>query len=150
MKNDKEQKYNMKILELTLKKQWYDMILSGEKKEEYREIKEYWATRFLYKIPVPWGGNFTPMNDLLNGDFEFKGWEKFTGGAPVFKKFDIIRFRNGYGSQAPSFLIEVKELKISKGKTEWGAEPGEIYFTFILGDFIQVLNLDDENFNSEY
>ena len=28
------------MLTLPIKKQWYDMILSGEKKEEYREIKE--------------------------------------------------------------------------------------------------------------
>lgn len=31
---------------LPLKKKWFDMIASGEKKEEYREIKEYWRTRF--------------------------------------------------------------------------------------------------------
>jgi len=37
----------MKILHLTLKKQWFDMILSGEKKEEYREIKPYWSNRFI-------------------------------------------------------------------------------------------------------
>lgn len=35
----------MKVLHLTLKKQWFDMILSGEKKEEYREIKDYWTNR---------------------------------------------------------------------------------------------------------
>ena len=29
----------MKYLHLTLKKNWFDLILSGEKKEEYREIK---------------------------------------------------------------------------------------------------------------
>ncbi len=34
-----------KILHLTLKKKWFDMILSGEKKEEYREIKPYWDKR---------------------------------------------------------------------------------------------------------
>ena len=34
-----------KILHLTLKKKWFDMILSGEKKEEYREIKDYWIKR---------------------------------------------------------------------------------------------------------
>ena len=32
---------------LTLKKQWFDMILSGVKKEEYRDIKPYWEKRFL-------------------------------------------------------------------------------------------------------
>ena len=32
---------------LTLKKQWFDMIASGEKKEEYREIKDYWWMRLV-------------------------------------------------------------------------------------------------------
>ena len=35
----------MKILYLTLKKKWFDMVLSGEKKDEYREIKPYWSKR---------------------------------------------------------------------------------------------------------
>ena len=35
----------MKILYLTLKKKWFDMILSGAKKEEYREVKPYWNGR---------------------------------------------------------------------------------------------------------
>ncbi|XCN71888.1 MAG: ASCH domain-containing protein [Candidatus Electrothrix aestuarii] len=35
-----------KVLHLTLKKQWFDMIASGEKVEEYREVKSYWINRF--------------------------------------------------------------------------------------------------------
>ncbi len=35
----------MKVLHLTLKKKWFDMIESGEKVEEYREVKPYWVTR---------------------------------------------------------------------------------------------------------
>ena len=35
----------MRVLHLTLKKQWFDMIASGRKLEEYREIKPYWETR---------------------------------------------------------------------------------------------------------
>ena len=34
------------MLILPIKKKWYDMILSGEKKEEYREIKPYYTSRF--------------------------------------------------------------------------------------------------------
>jgi hypothetical protein len=37
----------MKILELPLKKEWYNMIESGEKREEYREIKPYWSKRIV-------------------------------------------------------------------------------------------------------
>jgi hypothetical protein len=35
----------MNILHLTLKKKWFDLIVSGIKKEEYREIKPYWDKR---------------------------------------------------------------------------------------------------------
>ena len=34
-------------LHLPLKAKWYDMIESGEKKEEYRENKPYWAKRII-------------------------------------------------------------------------------------------------------
>ncbi len=36
-------------LHLTLKKKWFDMIFSGEKKEEYRDIKPYYNLRLLGK-----------------------------------------------------------------------------------------------------
>ena len=36
-----------KVLTLTIDKQWFDMVVSGEKKEEYRIIKGYWAKRLL-------------------------------------------------------------------------------------------------------
>jgi len=35
----------MRRLHLTLKKQWFDMIASGKKVEEYREIKPHWQKR---------------------------------------------------------------------------------------------------------
>ena len=38
------------VLHLTLKKYWFDMIKSGIKKEEYREIKDYWVKR-LFRFP---------------------------------------------------------------------------------------------------
>jgi hypothetical protein len=34
-----------KVLHLTLKKIWFDAILYGEKKVEYRDHKPYWKTR---------------------------------------------------------------------------------------------------------
>ncbi|MDY0292554.1 MAG: hypothetical protein RBR02_09500 [Desulfuromonadaceae bacterium] len=33
------------MLTLPIKKKWFDMIASGEKKEEYREKTDYWAVR---------------------------------------------------------------------------------------------------------
>lgn len=37
----------MKILDLPLMFVWYDMIYSGEKLEEYREIKHHWIKRIM-------------------------------------------------------------------------------------------------------
>lgn len=37
-----------KVLTLTVSKEWFDMIVAGEKKEEYREIKMYWLKRLFY------------------------------------------------------------------------------------------------------
>jgi RPA family protein len=40
----------MKTLHLNLHKKWFDMILSGEKKEEYRDSTNYWKKRIYDKI----------------------------------------------------------------------------------------------------
>ena len=39
----------MKILTLNLNKEYFDEILFGNKKEEYREVKEYWTKRLKQK-----------------------------------------------------------------------------------------------------
>ena len=39
----------MDILQLTLKKQWFDLIASGDKRFEYREYKPHWWSRLLGK-----------------------------------------------------------------------------------------------------
>ena len=40
----------MRVLHLTIKKKWFDMIINHGKSEEYREIKLYWQKR-LYSKP---------------------------------------------------------------------------------------------------
>lgn len=40
---------NTKELHLVLKHKWYDMIASGEKKVEYRELKDYYRKKFYNK-----------------------------------------------------------------------------------------------------
>jgi hypothetical protein len=126
----------MKVLHLTLKKKWFDMIASGEKKEEYREIKAFWSTRLLYKIPVPWGGFLSAWRDIIEEDYEFKAWSKFTGNAPVFEKFEAVMFRNGYRKDSPSMTFNLRLICIQDGKSEWGAEPGKKYFVIKLGERI--------------
>lgn len=107
----------MKVLHLTLKKKWFDMIASGEKKEEYRELKDYWGYRLCYKAPVPSGGYLTKWQKLRTGDKECLRSDFM----PNFEKFDIVRFRNGYGKNAPVIEVECNGIEIGDGKPEWGA-----------------------------
>jgi len=41
------------VLHLTLKKEWFDKIVSGEKTEEYRELKPYWYKRLVHPNGAP-------------------------------------------------------------------------------------------------
>ena len=89
------------LLRLTIKKKWFEMILSGEKKEEYRELKFYWADRLMGGFSSTYG-----YIDELN---------------PNFKNFDAIEFRNGYAIKSPTIIVECKGIEIGVGKSEWGA-----------------------------
>lgn len=95
----------MEILHLTLKKKWFDMILSGEKTEDYRSIKPYWNIRLSKK------------------------------------KYTHIKFINGYGSDKPAILIELKEILRSLGIIEWGAPEAEQVYILRLGKIIKEFNL---------
>jgi hypothetical protein len=99
----------MKTLHLNLTKKWFDMILSGEKKEEYREITDYWIRRLLCK----------------------KGMNHY-----ILKNFDTITFSNGYSKNRRQFAIEIKDFRIKEGREDWGAEKGEKYFVIELGKLI--------------
>lgn len=86
----------MKILHLTIKKKWFDMI-PDIKSEEYREIKNYWIKRFknfnydaiqftnggYHGKDLPW--KLIESNGILTGIGETK-W-----GAPEDKKVFILK-----------------------------------------------------------
>ena len=95
------------MLTLPIKKKWFDMIKSGVKKEEYREIKPYYDSRF-YHLKV----------ELIIDGKEYSMYVE----SPRY-----IIFRNGYSSNSPSIKCEV-EISTGFGKEEWGAEPNKEYF----------------------
>ena len=92
------------------------MILSGEKKEEYREIKPYYETRFtryfLGDTSLLVGGKKGTLNEWLLTDIKF---------------CKPVKFRNGYSTKSPYFIAKC-QLTIGKGKPEWGADPGKEYY----------------------
>lgn len=96
------------MLILPIKKKWFDMILSGEKKEEYREIKPYYRSR------------------LHNEGFLDQH------GLPTLYQGQVL-FRNGYAGNSPSFKA-LCSLDVRTGRTEWGAEEGKDYYILKICD----------------
>ena len=97
------------MLTLTIKKEWFDMICSGEKKEEYRDISQYYSRRFA----------------------RYLGWKTINGQKK--KEEFFCRLRNGYDITSPSVVIRCTVSR-GYGRPEWGAEPGKHYYVLsILG-----------------
>ena len=130
----------MKILHLTLKKKWFELIKSGVKKEEYREIKPYWIVRLFDFIEPMEGYVFQEMFDDLIDPFDnHTGLKDLMDYFKVrFKDFTHVKFKNGYKKDAPSFIINIKNIRIAKGKKELGAEENKYYFVIYLGDEIKI------------
>lgn len=103
-----------KILYLTLKKKWFDMILSGEKKEEYREIKPFWDKRLIKS-----SGN----------------------GNTVYHAFTHIIFTNGYEPDSPQFKIECKSISPGSGQFVWGSDPRDCVYVIELGNILWTKNI---------
>jgi hypothetical protein len=100
-----------RILHLTLKKNWFDLIASGVKKEEYREIKPFWAVRLLVKY------TYKGMWPLIYNPATFR-----------YKEYDEIHFRNGYGKNAPLLVVEWKGCDIGPAVPEWSDNwPGNVF-----------------------
>lgn len=124
-KNYEENEEKMKTLTLSLKKQWFDMIKAGVKKEEYRrfgsvpkgllELKEihkilYWNIRLIKEI------------------FLEKGKDQCTYR---FNHFDLLVFTLGYPPKSNTerrLTFKNPKIRIGTGRPEWGAEPGKMYF----------------------
>ena len=95
------------MLTLPIKKKWFDMIVSGEKKEEYREIKPYYDSRFFHLIA---------KEIIPEKEYSLK-----------IETITKVKFRNGYSKNSPSIVCNV-EITTGYGKAEWGAEPNKEYF----------------------
>lgn len=94
------------MLTLPIKKKWFNMILSGEKTEEYREIKPYYTSRFrkIWGYPAYWGEHH---------------W---------------IILSNGYSGDSPRLYVDCT-LSTKTGKPEWGAEPNKKYYVLTIHQF---------------
>ena len=97
---------SQKMLILPMKKKWFDMVLSGEKKQEFREYKPYWESRV---------ANWEAVNRVPSS------------ARVLFLEVDFNRmlpilFVNGYGAKAPRFIgwCSGYSVRSTVRHKEWG------------------------------
>lgn len=104
-------------LHLTLKKEWFDLIAAGVKKEEYREVKPYWIKRL------------TGLNKI----YLSPGWCSL----PPCK---CIEFRNGYKPDSPRVVVQWLGLEVGTPNPDWFPKDGDLeenVFILKLGKIIK-------------
>lgn len=124
-------------LRLSLKTKWFEMTKSGIKKEDYREINEYWVKRFFHhkesKLTTE-----EIVRYILN--YKYYGYVEvgviFTYHDLSFKEFEQNVMTLGYpknGDAERILKLEHKGIEIRTGNPDWGAEPNKLYFVIMHG-----------------
>ena len=131
------------VLNLILKKIYYEMIHDEIKKEEYREIKPYWIKRLFMlnpehpdnnktkslniseKLLSKWRDNSLEISTLINDE------------TIIPKGFTHVCFRRGY-TNSPLF-VRLKDIKVGIGNPQWGAPKDKPVFILKLGEIEDIL-----------
>ena len=96
---------NKKVLTLTVSKEWFGMIVSGEKNEEYRVIKPYWASRLVNQQAESGEVLFDEFGDYCR-----------VIGKLEYKPYTHVLFINGYRKDSPRIEKEIESITIGKPK----------------------------------
>lgn len=91
----------MEILTLSIKQKFFNEILAGEKKKEYREIR--------------------PNSQAKYCDLDEEGFCKEIDGVLQARKYDAIKFLTGeYKGKRPYAIVEVEKAEIELLENEKG------------------------------
>lgn len=82
----------MKVLNLIIKQKFFDEIIAGTKKQEFREIR--------------------PNTEKKYCEIDEDGFVKEIDGVLIPRKYDAIQFYVGYNKDRDSALVEVKGANI--------------------------------------
>jgi len=115
----------MSVLCLTLKKKWYDAIVHGDKREEYREIKDYWTRRLLGAVIKQLNPKQVVeffQHSILQQD-PFQIWKR---------QYTEVEFRDGYGKDARKARFYWHGLEVGTPKKGWCEQGDEEKTVYII------------------
>lgn len=88
-----------KVLNLVVTKKWFNMIVTGTKNEEYREIKPYWIKRLTTNCEVAY--------DVAAETY---------CGEVLYRPYTHVLFSAGYSKDRPSIEKEIEYITIGMPK----------------------------------
>ena len=101
-------RFGSRVLLLRVKGKWFKQIASGQKKEEYRVVKNFWTNRL------------TIQNE----------------GNTVYRQFDFVKFINGYSKESPWLVVECKGITRKEVQQVEFDGQGEV-FAILLGRIVE-------------
>lgn len=140
----KEKMPKIKILTLVVTQQWFDKIKSGEKKEEFRDIKKHWNQRLLHSFFK----QLTP--EKLYFPIEVKGENRgkrvyetpyqYNGSSITkldFRKYTHVKIAVGYKKDRQSLLAKFKSVRITAPDEKTDLGTGS-YFAIDVSEIIEI------------
>jgi len=126
-----------KNLRMSLIGKWFEMTKPRIKKEDYRDVTPYWCNRFLLhngkSMPkIWWYYNFFQGRSMQKTIISLKGNTSFK----IFKSNIMTLGYPKSGDTEKILKLEHAGIEIRTGNTEWGAEPGKLYFVIKHGEII--------------
>jgi hypothetical protein len=105
-----------RTLKVTLKREFFDAIHAGEKKEEYRAYTKFWISRLLV---------YNEADTVYD-----------------VREYDTILFRNGYNPDSPTMEVEYKGLFVDtfSDVPEDAPEEERLGFAIQLGKVLKTEN----------
>jgi hypothetical protein len=123
-------------LQLSLKRQWFEMTKAGIKPEDYREITPYWVKR-LIQFNSHECDLFFAVEQLKKGqDHKDSLYQQFNFSFYFPKKFTQTTLTLGYPKSTDTERIVKYEhagIEVRTGNPDWGAEPNKLYFVIMHG-----------------
>lgn len=118
---------------------WFDMILSGVKKEEYREISGANKTYRNVSVLTDCKAHLAEYEAKNFGDLYFEKLMK--SGQFKLKPYKVLHLTNGYGHDKPQLWAHIDSITIGRGNPEWGSPTDRDVFIISLGDVFHTKNL---------
>jgi hypothetical protein len=136
MKNSNESK---KDLFLVVTGEWYDMLESRVKIDEYRTITPYWIRRLItfeeYPKETPDDCKGFPENihyDIIENKHAFD--EVLAGYWGNFKPFKTVTFQHGYSADARRMTFECKGIDVGVAVPAWSGNMVGNFFRVMTGN----------------